>query len=130
MYSATLMEHFTNPRNVGPMDEPDVVGQAGAPGQGPFMVLHLATDDDHIVDAKFQTYGCGPAIAAGSLLTELIMSRSCAECARLSAGDIVDGLGGMPEEKMHCAQLAVDALRNALAGWRPSQAGGAAASDP
>lgn len=121
MYSVTLMDHFTHPRNVGALDAPDLVGQAGEPGSGPFMVLHLATDGGRITAARFQTYGCGPAIAAGSLLTELIVSRTRGECAGLTVDDLVRGLGGMPEEKVYCAQLAIDALAGALAKWEPGQ---------
>jgi len=130
MYSPTLMEHFSNPRNVGELEAPDYVGQAGEPGSGPFMVLHLAVDGERVTAARFQTYGCGPAIAAGSFLTEHIIGRSRMYCASLGTEDIVDGLGGMPEDKLHCAQLAIDALREALAKWASDRPAAAGASDP
>ena len=113
-YSAVLMDHFSSPRNVGQMDLPDAAGVVGAPGCGPYMELCLRLDGGRVMDAKFQTFGCGPAIAAGSLLTTLIIGRSVAECLELTPEQLVEALGGLPPEKLFCAGLAIDALRDGL----------------
>jgi nitrogen fixation NifU-like protein len=113
-YSDILMDHFFAPRNGGRMEGPDRVGQAGTPGQGPFMVLYLRLDGDRVTEARFQTYGCGPAIAAGSMLTVLVTGRTVAECLALTAEELTEALGGVPPEKQHCPALAIQALRAAL----------------
>lgn len=103
-----------SPRNQGRMDSPDRVGIAGTPGQGPFMVLCLRLRDDVVVEAKYQTHGCGATIAARSMLTELIMNRSADECRAMTAEQLTEALGGVPPDKQHCPVLAVTALHNAL----------------
>jgi NifU-like protein involved in Fe-S cluster formation len=113
-FSDTLMDHFTSPRNNGPMESPDRIGQAGALGQGPFMVLYLRVAGGTISEAKFCTYGCGTTIAAGSILTELITGRSFAECQSLTAGDLIKALDGVPPDKLHSPALAIAALQDAL----------------
>lgn len=115
-FSEILMEHFTSPRNQGRMDSPDRVGIAGTPGQGPFMVFCLRLRDNIVVEAKYQTHGCGATIAAGSMLTELIMNKTVEECRTVSADQLTHALGGVPPDKQHCPVLAVTALRNALDG--------------
>jgi NifU-like protein involved in Fe-S cluster formation len=87
---------------------------AGAPNRGPFLILDLLIRGDIISDARFQTYGCGPAIACGSMLTVLIIGRSIAEARSLSAAHLVKALDGLPDDKRHCADLAISALRDAL----------------
>jgi len=113
-FSETLMDHFTSPRNSGPLEAPDRVGHAGAPGRGPFMVLHLRLDGGTVAAARFQTYGCGASIAAGSMLTELITGRPVGDCRALTAEALSGALGGFPPDKQHCPALAVAALRDAL----------------
>jgi len=115
-FSETLMDHFTFPRNSGTLKAPDRVGLAGQPGQGPFMVLHLKLDGQTVAAARFQTYGCGASIAAGSMLTELIIGRTVSDCRTLTAERLSEALGGFPPDKQHCPILAVAALRHALGG--------------
>ena len=114
-FSAKLMEHFAAPRHQGRLATPDRTGMAGVPHQGPFLLLDLHLHDDVITDAAFQAHGCGPAIACGSVLTELIIGRSAAEARSLTAQDLADALDGLPDDKRHCADAAITALKNALA---------------
>jgi len=113
-YSETLMDHVTAPRNSGLLENPDLTGMAGSPGRGAFLVLFLKTEDDRITTAKFHTYGCGPTIAAGSMLTELIVGRTIAECRELTAEHLIEALDGVPPDKLHCPALAIGALHDAL----------------
>jgi nitrogen fixation NifU-like protein len=118
-YSETLLDHALAPRNGGVMENPDVTGQAGSPGRGPFLILFLKVLDDRITAAKYRTYGCGPMIAAGSMLTELIADRTIGECRGLTTDDLIAALDGIPPEKLHCPALAIAALRDALGRWEP-----------
>jgi nitrogen fixation protein NifU and related proteins len=113
-YSETLMDHFLSPRHTGTMEAPDIVGHVGTIGQGPFMVLYLRIQNDRVSDAKFQTYGCGPTIASGSMLTELIIGQSVHDCLALTPEQLAEALDGIPAEKQHCPALAIAALRDAL----------------
>jgi nitrogen fixation NifU-like protein len=108
------MDHLVSPRNAGALDSPDVTGHAGAPGQGPFLILYLRIDRDRIASATFQTFGCGSTIACGSMLTELITGRPVAECLELKTENLIDALDGVPPDKMHGPALAIAALRDAL----------------
>jgi nitrogen fixation NifU-like protein len=121
-YSEIVMDHFFNPRNCYRMEKPDVVGKAGEPGRGPFMLLYLRVEGEAIRDASYQTYGCGPAIAAGSVLTEKLYGVSCEEARLWNERDVNDALGGLPANKRHCSALAVSALKNALEAWKTKQA--------
>lgn len=114
-YSPIVLDHFYNPRNKGSMADADVVGRAGAPGHGPFMVLYLKLDGERIVRASFQTYGCAPAIAAGSLLAERLTGRALADAARFTAPVIEAELGGLPQAKKSCARIAAEVVADALA---------------
>jgi len=113
-YSETPIAHFSSPRNGGRLDPPDSRGVAATPHQGPFLVLDLQIRDDNITDAHFQTYGYGPAIACGSMLTVLIIGRSIAEARSLTAEHLIQALDGLPDEKRHCADLAINALQAAF----------------
>ena len=115
MYSATLMDHFTHPRNVGRLDPHDASGTSGTPGNGPFVEFTVRLADERVVAVGFQTFGCGPAIAASSLLTELVAGRRLSDTASLTAEALVAALGGLPEDKRYCAELAVAAWRDLLA---------------
>ena len=117
-YSETLTDHVMAPRNGGSMENPDLTGHAGTPGRGPFLILYLKLQDERVAEAKYHTYGCGPTIAAGSMLTELIVGRSIAECRELTVDDLILALDGVPPDKLHCPGLAIAALRDAL-GNRP-----------
>jgi NifU-like protein involved in Fe-S cluster formation len=125
-FSAKLMDHFNSPRNAGRLEAPDLVGVAGVPNQGPFTRLEMSVRDGVILAARFQTHGCGPAIACGSALTELLVGRSLAEARDLKAESIVEALDGVPDDKRHCADTAVAALADALKKWSEGKPGGQA----
>jgi nitrogen fixation NifU-like protein len=127
-YSETLTEHVIAPRNGGAIENPDLTGHAGAPGRGAFMILYLKIQDERIAAAKYQTVGCGPTIASGSMLTEMIAGRSITECRDLTVEDVIEALDGMPPDKMHCPALAIGALKDALSKW-PAEAASAEADD-
>jgi nitrogen fixation NifU-like protein len=113
-YSPIVSEHFLHPRNAGEMESPDVVGQAGSPGQGEFVVIQLRLEGDRITQARFQTFGCGPAIAACSVLTEWLTGKTVEEAKDMDGQRLVELLGGLPADKVFCAELAISALRDAL----------------
>jgi nitrogen fixation NifU-like protein len=113
-YSETLTEHVMAPRNAGVMENPDLTGHAGAPGRGAFLILFLKLDGDRVAAARYHTYGCGPTIASGSMLTELIAGRTLAECRQLTTNDLIAALDGVPPDKLHCPALAIAALNDAL----------------
>lgn len=117
-YSEVVLDHFHNPRHAHSMDDADVVGRAGEPGRGPFMLLYLKLEDERIARASLQTYGCGLAIAAGSLLAERLTGTSLGEAKKWNEPAIVAALGGLPTEKLHYSTLAAAALANALGGIR------------
>ncbi len=121
-YSETLTEHVMAPRNGGVMDAPDLTGHAGAPGRGAFLILFLKVRGGRIAAAKYHTHGCGPTIASGSMLTELIVRRTIAECRELTVEDRIEALDGVPPDKLHCPVLAIGALRDALSRW-PAESG-------
>ena len=108
------MDHFAAPRNSGAFESPDATGHAGSPGRGPFLILYLRMKGNQVQAAKFQTYGCGPTIACGSVLTEMITGRSVADCLQLTAQSLIDALDGVPPDKLHSPALAIAALRDAL----------------
>lgn len=114
MYTDLVMEHFSNPRNVGILEDADAVGREGNPVCGDLMELFLKIEDGRIVDVKFRTFGCGAAIATSSIATEMIKGKTIEESLRLSRKDIAEALGGLPANKMHCSNLATDALRSAI----------------
>ena len=118
-YSDILMDHFTSPRNGGRMEEPDLVGVAGSPERPPYLVVQLRVREGRVVEAKFQTNGCGASIASGSMLTELVTQRTIEECLELTAERLAEALGGVPADKLHCPVLAVGALRDALKDYVP-----------
>jgi NifU-like protein involved in Fe-S cluster formation len=113
-FSGKLMDHFSRPRNLGRLELPDRVGTSGVPNQGPFTRLELAVDDGVIIAARFQTHGCGPAIACGSALTELLIGCSLVEAGALTPESVVEALDYIPEDKRHCADAAIAALADAL----------------
>lgn len=121
MYNEKVMDHFQNPRNAGDMDDPDGVGTVGNPSCGDVMTLYIKVKDDVITDIRFKTFGCGAAIASSSFATELIKGKSIAEALTYTRRDVSDGLGGLPPIKMHCSNLAVDALKAAVEDYRARQ---------
>lgn len=122
-YSEIVLDHFYHPRNGYRMKDADLVGRAGEPGRGPFMLVYLRVNGDRIAAASFQTYGCGAAIAAGSVLTEGVRGGTLAEAARWTERAVNEALGGLPAEKRHCSRLAADALADALGREREEKGG-------
>ena len=113
-YSQKLLDHFNNPRNVGVIACPDAVAMEHNESCGDSTTIHLKIRNNIIVDAKFQTRGCGPAIATSSIATELIKGKHLSEVRKLTRQDLADALGGLPAGKIHCSVLITDVLRSAL----------------
>jgi len=114
MYSDILTDHLQNPRNVGKMDDPDGVSTVENPACGDVMQLFLKVEEGRIIDAKFKTFGCGPSVAASSIVTELIKGKKIEEALKISKETVNEALGGLPQAKMHSAILAEDALKAAI----------------
>ena len=114
MYSKTVMEHFKSPKNVGVIEDADGVGEIGNPLCGDMMTIYLKIEDDHIDDIKFQTFGCGAAIAVSSMLTEMAKGKSLEEARRITNKDVAEALEGLPKNKLHCSNLGADALQLAI----------------
>ncbi|MBE0527838.1 MAG: iron-sulfur cluster assembly scaffold protein, partial [Thermoleophilia bacterium] len=118
-YTEKTLEHFRNPRNVGTLEGPNVaVGRVGNPVCGDMMDIYIDVEDDRIKDIKFQTFGCGSAVATSSMITELVVGMQLDEALKVSRGDVADALDGLPPIKMHCSNLAADALHEAIKNWR------------
>ena len=113
-YSKKVMEHFMNPKNVGTIKNPDGYGKVGNPVCGDLMEMFITVKDDIITDIKFQTFGCGSAIATSSMVTELATGRHVDEAIKITRDDVASELDGLPSQKMHCSNLAADALREAI----------------
>lgn len=118
MYTEKVIAEFTNPENVGEMANADGVGEVGSPTCGDIMKIYLKVEDDRIVDARFQTFGCAAAIASSSMATRMIRGMTITEAWDLSNGDVVAALGGLPDAKVHCSVLASDAIRAAINNYR------------
>ena len=114
LYSENVMDHFMNPRNVGSMENPSGVGQVGNAKCGDIMKIYLKIENDIIVDVKFETFGCGSAIASSSMATEMIMGKSIHEAMALTNAAVCEALDGLPAHKVHCSVLAEEAIKNAL----------------
>jgi len=115
MYTEKVMDHFTNPRNVGEIENADGVGEVGNAKCGDIMRIYLkVSDDDVIEDVKFKTFGCGAAIATSSMVTELVLGKTLKEALDISNKAVAEALGGLPPAKMHCSNLAADALQEAI----------------
>ena len=121
VYSEKVMDHFMHPRNVGEMDNPDGVGQVGNPVCGDIMKIFLRIKDDRIDDIKFKTFGCGAAIATSSMVTELVKGKTLDEAMQISNQAVAEALDGLPAPKMHCSNLAADALHAAISNYRQKQ---------
>ena len=118
-YSEKTLDHFRNPRNVGTLEGDDVaVGRVGNPVCGDLMEMYVRVKDDRIEDIKFQTFGCGSAVATSSMITELVMGKTLDEALEVTRADVADALDGLPPVKMHCSNLAADALHDAIKNWR------------
>ena len=121
MYSERVMDHFTNPRNVGDMEDADGIGTEGNPTCGDAMKIYIKVKDGKIVDAKFMTFGCGAAIAVSSMVTEMVKGKTLDEALAISKEAVAAELGGLPPQKMHCSNLGADALKKAIEDYRSKQ---------
>ena len=117
LYSDKVLDHFTNPRNVGEIPDADAVGEVGNAKCGDIMKMYLKIKDGIITDIKFKTYGCGAAIATSSMATEMIKGKSIQEALQLSNKAVVEALDGLPPTKIHCSVLAEQAIKSALADY-------------
>ena len=122
MYSEKVMEHFQNPRNVGEIENADGIGTEGNPTCGDLMTIYIKVEDNIITDIKFKTFGCGAAIATSSMITEMAVGKTIEEALKISRNDVADELEGLPPVKMHCSNLAADALKAAIADYKMKQA--------
>ncbi|MDD4401308.1 MAG: Fe-S cluster assembly scaffold protein NifU [Desulfitobacteriaceae bacterium] len=114
MYSEKVMDHFTNPRNVGEIADADGVGEVGNPQCGDIMRIYVDIEGDIIKDIKFKTFGCGAAVATSSIVTEMVKGKTITEALEVSNKTVAEALGGLPPLKMHCSNLAADALHAAI----------------
>lgn len=114
MYSEEVMDHFRNPRNVGEIPDADGVGTVGNPVCGDMMTVYIKVQDNRIADIKFKTFGCGAAVATSSMVTELAKGKTLEEAMKITRSDVAEHLGGLPPIKMHCSNLAADALHSAI----------------
>jgi nitrogen fixation NifU-like protein len=113
-YSEKVVEHFKHPRNIGQIPDADAEGTVGNPVCGDLMTIYLKIKDDRIEDIKFMTFGCGAAIATSSMITEMAKGKTLEEALKITKKDVADELGGLPRPKMHCSNLAADALHAAI----------------
>ena len=113
-YTEKVKDHFFNPRNVGEIADADGIGTVGNPSCGDVMTMYLKIKDEKIIDIKFKTYGCAAAIATSSITTELVKGMNLKEALKLTRDDVANELGGLPAIKMHCSNLATDALKEAI----------------
>ncbi len=114
MYTDKVMDHFTNPRNVGEIKDASGVGEVGNAKCGDIMRIYLDIEDDRIKDVKFKTFGCGAAIATSSMVTELVMGKTLDEALQVTNSTVAEALDGLPPAKMHCSNLAADAMHAAI----------------
>ncbi|RJE48343.1 MULTISPECIES: Fe-S cluster assembly scaffold protein NifU [unclassified Dehalobacter] len=114
MYSEKVIDHFTNPRNVGDIENANGVGQVGNAKCGDIMRISMVVENDVIKDIKFKTFGCGAAVATSSMVTEMVKGKSVNEALDISNAAVAEALGGLPEAKLHCSNLAADAVHEAI----------------
>jgi nitrogen fixation NifU-like protein len=121
MYSEKVMDHFSNPRNVGELEDANAVGQVGNAKCGDIMKMYMKIENDVIVDIKFKTFGCGAAIATSSMATELVKGKTIQEALQLTNQAVVEALDGLPPVKIHCSVLAEEAIKSALTDYYTRQ---------
>ncbi len=114
MYSEKVMEHFRNPHNMGEIPNADGVGTVGNPVCGDLMSIYIKVKDNRLEDVKFKTFGCGAAIATSSMVTDMAKGKTLDEAMKITRADVADNLGGLPQIKMHCSNLAADGLHAAI----------------
>lgn len=113
-YSEKVMEHFLNPRNVGKIEDADGIGEVGNPVCGDMMTFYIKVENNRIVDVKFQTFGCGAAIAVSSIVSEMAKGKTIEEALKITNNKVAEELGGLPRNKLHCSNLGADALHKAI----------------
>lgn len=118
MYSEKVMDHFSNPRNVGEIENADGVGEVGNAHCGDIMKIYLKIEDEIITDVKFKTFGCGAAIATSSIATEMIKGKSVDEALKITNKAVVESLDGLPPQKIHCSVLAEEAVKSAIEDYK------------
>ncbi|UCH20362.1 MAG: Fe-S cluster assembly scaffold protein NifU [Deltaproteobacteria bacterium] len=123
MYNKTVMDHFRNPRNVGVIEDPDGIGEVGNPLCGDMMTIYLKVENECIEDIKFQTFGCGSAIAVSSMLTEIAKGKTIEAAKRITNKDVAKALEGLPKNKLHCSNLGADALQMAIKDYEDRKIG-------
>ena len=123
MYTPKVMEHFSNPHNVGEIPDADGIGEVGNPVCGDMMTIYLKIKDDKIEDIKFKTFGCAAAIATSSIITEMARGKTLEDALKISRNDVAKELGGLPPQKLHCSNLAADALKLAIENYHRKQQG-------
>lgn len=128
MYTQTVMNHFTNPRKCGTIPDADGEGLMGNPVCGDLMKVFIKVRDNRIIDIKFQTFGCGAAIASASMGTEMVKGKALEEALALTNKDVARALGGLPANKLHCSNLAADAVHKAIEDYRSKVRAGTARS--
>ena len=121
MYTEKVMDHFRNPRNMGEIPDADGIGTVGNPVCGDMMTIYIKVKDNHIEDVKFKTFGCGAAVATSSMVTEIAKGKTLDEAMKITRASVADSLGGLPPIKMHCSNLAADALHAAIEDYRKKQ---------
>jgi nitrogen fixation protein NifU and related proteins len=122
VYNEKVMDHFMNPRNVGEIKDADGVGEEGNPVCGDMMTMYIKVKDDRLEDIKFKTFGCGSAIAVSSIVSEMAKGMTLDEAMKLSPDKVVEELGGLPKQKLHCSNLGAQALHRAIDNYRAKQA--------
>lgn len=122
-YSKKVLEHFMNPKNVGAIENPDGYGKVGNPVCGDLMEMFIKVKDDTITEIKFKTFGCGSAIATSSMVTEMAKGMHVDEALKITRNDVADELDGLPPKKMHCSNLAADALHAAIKDYKAKKTG-------
>jgi nitrogen fixation protein NifU and related proteins len=130
IYTDKVMDHFQNPRNVGVIKDADGVGQVGNPVCGDMMTFYIKVKDDRLADIKFQTFGCGAAIAVSSIVSEIAMGKTLEEAMKITNSLVAEELGGLPKNKLHCSNLGADALHAAIEDYRAKQRPDAAPAAP
>mgnify|MGYP001066146014 FL=1 len=121
MYTEKVMELFMNPKNAGRMEDPDGVGEVGNPRCGDIMKIYIKVKDDRIADISFETFGCASAIASSSMVTEMVKGLTLDEALAISNKDVVNALGGLPPQKVHCSLLAEEGIQAAIEDYRAKQ---------
>ena len=114
LYTETVMDHFMNPRNVGEIPNADGIGEVGNAKCGDIMKMYLKIQDNRVEDVKFETFGCGSAIASSSMATEMIKGKTIDEALAITNKDVVEALGGLPAHKLHCSVLAEESIKSAI----------------